>query len=337
MPTTTWQGPELLILDTEASSDYIPGAHRIHIHSLIPPMVKDDNGEWQIVPLTERGLVDQEGKPTEAWSYYEAVNYLKDNWDKLPYKHLAIDTFNNFVDWVNDYILQEIIALDAQSKVPKYQEATDISEIEFAVGTAKARAKIQEKITELLSLVSGTGQLLLGVQLENTITIRSGKQVIPQQRMSGIPDKLSKWLTGHAETIVSLQRSVSDSGNTIHTASFDGQGESIMGSRLDPLKGKTLIFAKRGEHSLYSQMRELMDNYDNKEVIPDLETQGPITVARPDYTQFRNGSLHLVCGQPKSGKSTVIADWGLYKQAKKEETNVSNKPTGSAKSAPTEV
>ena len=338
--TAEWDGPLTLILDTESGSDYASGAHRICIDCLIPPQRENESGIIEIVPRIERGRVDKDGNPVESWSYVEAVDYLHDNWDNLPYKNLAIDTLNNFVDWTNEYMVQVIKALDAESKDPKYQDITDISEVEFSVGHSKVRVKVQEKLLELIDMVRRSGQLLLGIQMENTITIRSGKQVIPQQRMSGIPDKLTKWLTGHAETICMLQKQIDSNGNIKYVATFDGTGESIMGSRLDPLKGKAITFSKKGVRSLYSQMRDLMSAYEKpKEDIADKPmSNGPIEAVVPDYSCFRPGTMHIICGQPKSGKTTVISGWGIYntrEQEKEEQEQPVDKEKNDAKSTTT--
>lgn len=319
MKDPKWTGPPCLILDTEGSTDHIPGVHRIPLYSLLPPQ-REVDGIWEIIPLNERGVQDDNGNPVEAWSYYEAIEYLKANKDNIPYSHIGIDTLNNFVDWVNEAVLEEIKAVDADSRDPKYQDATDISEIDFGVGTAKSRGKVSSRVVELLNLLTSVGQLVCTVQMENTIAIRAGNQVIPQQRLSGIPDKLSKWLTGHAETICHLQKKIDPNGTVQYTASFDGSGESIMGSRIDALKGKTLSFAKDGPRSLYSQMRALMDAYEAEQPRhPIVDGEGPVQVARPNYKNgFASGTLHLICGQPKSGKSTSLAGWGIYEKPQKQ-------------------
>ncbi len=322
--------PKTLIIDTEDSTDYIQDARRIRVFGLLPP-VRYVDGVWETTPLLERGITDGNGNPIPAYSYVEAVEWVKENWETLPYENLAVDTLNNFVDWIDDYMLQEIKALDAESREPKYQDITSIAEVEFSMGYAKSRNKVQEKILELVDIVRNSGQLLLTIQMENTITIRSGKNVIAQQRMSGIPDKLSKWLTGHAETICLLQRQADSTGAIKYIATFDGVGESILGSRLDPLKGKAITFAKEGIRSLYNQMLKLLQSQASEDKSEYVDGS-PVQIVRPDYSRFKPGSIHLITGHPKSGKSTVVAGWGNSSITTKEKEESDAQSTDSAPS-----
>jgi hypothetical protein len=295
--------PATLVLCTEVGgADYVRSANSVSMIGLFPPEVEDSSSPtgYREVPPIERGAVDENGNPYEVYAFVEVLDWLKENWKTLGYKNLAIDPFDNFVQWVDEFTLETIKAADKDAKEPKYQDATHISEIEFAVGTSKSRAKVQEKVLELLDIVRNTGCLLLPCHLENTITIRAGKQVIPQQKISGVPDKLARWLNGMAETICYLQKT--EDGK--YTASFDGYGETLMGSRLEPLKGKTVQFSKSGKFSLYNQLLSLMRSYDPGEEQPEV-TPAISPKRKPRAKAEKPVSESLGSEQPAAAKEEI--------------------------------
>lgn len=250
----------VLILDIENGSDYVKGVPRIPLYSLLPPYTIDSEGNYNIVPPLERGYNDNDGKPIEAWSYMEAIDYLKSEWDNLGYDSIAIDTIDAFLAWVNDYTVQILKEKDSLTTNPKYQDVTDIGEFEYALGYNASRNKVIEKILELANIVRNTGIVIIGSHMNKTIQIRDGGKVI-SQKLPHLPEKLAQWLGGNAETIGILSQN--DRGQ--HLCTFTGFGETIIGTRLDPIKGKTIIFQKEGEGTLYKQIMKEFKSFTAKE------------------------------------------------------------------------
>lgn len=243
----------VLVLDIDDGTDHINDVNRIKVYSLLPPLKELENGDWEIIPPLERGILDNDGKPTEAWSYIEAIDYIKENWHTLGYDSIAIDTVDAFLNWINDYMVQYLKEKDAMTNNPKYTDATDIGDFEYAAGYVAARNKVVEKIVELVNIVRNTGFVLLSTHMNKTISIRDGGKVIAQ-KLPLLPEKLAAWIGGKAEMICLISKN--EKGQ--HLCSFDGYGETMIGSRPDPIVGKTLIFKKDKGSTLYEQiMKEL--------------------------------------------------------------------------------
>lgn len=249
------RGSESVItIDVDNGTDYIEDMHRIKVYSLLPPTVLKD-GNWEIIPPLERGHSDLNGDPVEAWSYIEAVEYLKNNWKSLGYDSIALDTCDAFLGWLNEYMVGFLKEKDADSKNPRYQDAMDIGDFEFAAGHAAVRNKVIERVTELANIVRNTGQVLITTHMNKTISVRDNKTVIPQ-KLPNLPEKLAQWLGGMADTICMISRN--DRGQNVCT--FDGYGESMLGTRLSPLLGKSVVFTKGGDTTLYKQIMRLLNN-----------------------------------------------------------------------------
>ena len=245
----------VLILDVEDGADYVEGANIIKIRSLVPPTRQAANGEWEIIPPLERGYHDPKGNPVEAWSYIEALDYITAKWEELGYESIVIDTIDALLNWVNEYVVEDLKYKDSLLQNPKYQEAEDIGDFDYAAGHSMARNKIKERITQLTNMVRNTGVLIIISHMNKTISVRDGGKVIPQ-KLPNLPEKLAQWIGGNAETICMISKN--DKGQFL--CSFDGYGETMVGSKLKPLMNKTIMFKESGEHTLYNQIMNLLKN-----------------------------------------------------------------------------
>lgn len=273
---STWGKPgSVLVLDLEGSMDHIPNQDRIRITSLLPPL-KLSGEDWVVVPPIERGHYDPDGNPVATYSFVEALEFIRENWDKLGYDHIAMDTVDDFVEMVNPIIVQELKDEDLKKRNPIWQDNVTINDFEFAVGTARVRERVAEKLTILTDLIRRTGQLLLAAHLESTIRIGSGKDVTPRKKMSGVPDKLADLINGQAEVIIYVSKI---QGNK-YVASMDGYGEITMGARIPALQGKTYQFGRDGKFTLYNQMMDTLAKANAEDVKPQLpkEEEAPALI-----------------------------------------------------------
>lgn len=250
----------VVILDLEDGTEYTQRANRILIGSLEEPTRINSNGDHEIIPPIERGSVDEYGEPIASYSLIEAIEYLEANWDSLGYDSIAIDTIDQLNQWFNDYVVSLLIEKDALSKNPQYQDATDIGDFDFSVGYSKVRKKIVDVLTRLANIVKKTGIVICASHLNKTISVRDGKNVVPQ-KLPSLPEKLAQTIAGMSDVICILTKVDANR----YEATFEGTGESFVGTRIKPLNGKKIIFKPIGDKTLYNQMITLMKNYKEQE------------------------------------------------------------------------
>lgn len=245
--------PDPLGLDLENGMEFCTEADRILITSLFEPVRTSASGETEVIPPIERGHLNSEGKSVATYSWIEATDFLRENWDQLNYKTIILDTVDVFTHWINDYTVEVLKELDAAASHPKYQDVVDIGEFDYALGYSRARKKVLAKITEIVDLVKDRAIIVLNVHMKQTIQIREKGGTIPQ-RLPQLPGELARCLAGMAKLIGLI--SITEEGK--HVCRFDGYGEAFIGSRIKALQGKTVQFKESGPAGLYNQIIKYM-------------------------------------------------------------------------------
>ena len=237
--TSAWspKGQEgVLIIDTDLGSDFVDGANTVTVTSLNAPTreqtidgkVVKENGApvLEVVPPIERGHYirsgENKGQPLETYSMIEVYLYLKENWDKLPYDTIVIDTLGHVNRWIEDIVTNEM-------------GITEMGEGQWGADWGKARKKHLDVVKRFQDLIKQKGGTLVLVSHAKTSTMTDGKvQLMPE-----LPRGLAYGLTASADVIGYTTGSKDDENYYISFLSYD---ERTVGSRLKPLAQKTLPF-----------------------------------------------------------------------------------------------
>jgi hypothetical protein len=230
----------VILLDTELGADFVEGANIIPITSLSPPLrnkmidgkkaTQQKNGRkvlvMEVIPPLERGYShrtgSERGKPMEVYSLVEALQWLKENWDSLPYDTIAIDTIDSVNEWIEEVISKEF-------------GVEEVSAIDYGKGWAIAKKRGATSIVNL--------QKFLRIRNSNLILVSHSKQTSITdgivQLSPDLPRGIASKLTAQAEVIGLAYVKKEDKK---HYVSFINYDETVMGSRIEPLKGKELLF-----------------------------------------------------------------------------------------------
>lgn len=230
----------VIVLDTDLGADFVHGANIIPITSLAPPMrVKlDENGKevvetvngktdvvLELVPPDERGYCyrtgEMKGKPMDVYSLVEAVTWIKENWEKLPYDTIVIDTIDRVNEWIEDVISEKF-------------GVEDVVEVAYGVASARSRKDATKSVERLQTFIKMKGATLLLTSHSTQSTTTDGKvQLSPE-----LPRRLAQKLTAIADVIgyTTVRKT-----NGKHYVSFVAYDERSIGSRLKPLNQKELL------------------------------------------------------------------------------------------------
>lgn len=245
----------VLILDLEQGvriSDKIS----IPVSSANPPLRMGANGEVEVVPHIERGMVDQYGKPMKSYSLVEVLDTLETEWKNSGKTTLVLDTLDKLSDWCNDLALEEIKREDATSREPKYQDAQGPEDIKYGLCYSRARVKALTVIDRLVEIVKDNGVLILTSHLKKSLTINDTRDVVIK-RLPKMPEGLAAAVGHGAEAIVTLE--VDKDGK--HFADFRGYSEVIMGTRIEPLNNKRIMWTKNPGSTLYEAVMDVCKKY----------------------------------------------------------------------------
>jgi len=245
----------VLFLDFDHGLGVLDRPNRIHISCCLPPLIEVD-GNWIEAPPDQRGYFDNENNPMPTYSIKEAIDFLRAEWSNLPYDTVVIDTIDAMHDITEDFILE----LYRAEEPDKYENLDSIADVSFGAGYARVRNSILSKVYEILDIIKFSGQLVILMQREKTITIEKNGKVVPQQRPA-IPEKLASKLQRDAETVGIVE--ISPDGN--YQVTYKGYGEITSGSRLEALNGKTIKFSKSGDLTLYNQATKLLKLFKEKQ------------------------------------------------------------------------
>jgi len=226
----------VVILDTDLGSDFVEGANVIPITSLVPPTREvekngkkiTENGRPVIeeVPPVERGYFyrtgEKRGQPMPVYSMREAYIYLTENWQKLGFDTIVIDTLGEVNRWIEDMVASDM-GIGAMGEGP------------FGADWGRARRKNLDVVLNFQRFVRQVGgNLILTSHSKNTIVTEGKVQLGPE-----LPKGLGNALTAKADVIGSIQIPKGNEDPVISFVAFD---ERTIGSRLRPLAGKRLPF-----------------------------------------------------------------------------------------------
>jgi len=245
----------VLILDLEQGVR-VSNKISIPISSANHPLRTNLRGEVEVVPPIERGMVDQYGKPMASYSLLEAMDSLEAGWKKSGKTTLVLDTVDKLSDWCNELAMDELKREDAMSKEPKYQDAKGPEDFKYGVCYARARIKALYVIDRLLEIVKDNGILILTSHLKKSLTITDARDVIIK-RLPKMPEGLAAAIGHKAEAIVTIE--VDQNGK--HWADFRGYSEVIMGTRIEPLNGKRLMWSREPGVTLYDVVMDTCKKY----------------------------------------------------------------------------
>jgi len=249
---------KVVILDTDLGADFVDGANIIPITSFNPPMrtvldkdgnpIHERNGTYvyekqEPIPPIERGYYYRtgadKGKPMETYALTEAIPWLKKNWKSLPYEVIVMDTIDQVNMWIEEIITQEA-------------GVEDISEIGFGKGWSIARKRGLNSIKRLqVFCKKNASDLILVSHAKPSSTTDEKVQLGPE-----LPRGFASALLGKADIIGYTTANKQDNNYYISFLTYD---ERSVGSRLIPLKQKTLLFD-------YNVIADTIKNYEkNKE------------------------------------------------------------------------
>lgn len=217
----------------------------LQITSLYPPLQQDGT----TVPPIQRGLKDSAEQPIPSLSMSEALDLLEQTWATSGKTTLVIDTVDRLNLWCVQLALEEIIQEEMQKKAPNPQilAAKCPDDIPYAAAYIKGRDKVLGIHNVILEIIKDTGILIEISHLKKSVVITEGREVTIK-RVPSMPEGLASRLGYNAEAIVALE--VDQAGK--HIADFRGYSEVLMGTRIEPLNGKKLIWEKDGKNTLYN-------------------------------------------------------------------------------------
>ncbi len=227
----------VIILDTDLGSDFVNGANVIPITSIAPPTREAVDGKgkrileagkpvFEEVPPLERGYYyrtgEKRGHPMPVYSMREAYIHLTENWPKLGFDTIMIDTLGEVNRWIEDIVAAEM-NIGAMGEGP------------FGADWGRARRKNLDVVLNFQRFCRQVGaNLILTSHSKNTMVTEGKVQMGPE-----LPRGLGSALTAKADVIGSIQIPKGSADPIISFVAFD---ERTIGSRLRPLAGKRLPF-----------------------------------------------------------------------------------------------
>ena len=227
----------VLLIDTDLGSDFVNEANTVTVTALNTPtrpkmldnkqVTKDGKPEIEVIPNDDRGYYhrtgDEVGKPMEVYSMVEVYHWLKDNFKKLPYDTIAIDT----IDHINRWIEQEVCDERGQAAMGEGSS--------WGADWAQARKKNLDIIKRFQTLCKSLGKNLVLISHAKSTVITDGKSQLGPE----LPRGLAYSVTASADVIGYAMANKDDGEFYI---SFQAYDERTVGSRLKPLAQKTLPF-----------------------------------------------------------------------------------------------
>jgi len=216
---------KVLVLDTDLGADFVDGANVVTIASLNPPY-EGEGDDRKVIPNLERGFYHRsgpdKGKPMEVYSLAEVFLWLKENWEKLPYETLVIDTVDTVNQWIEQAVCDEL-------------NITAMGQGDWGADWSKAKRKNVDLVKRLQLLMKQHGGTLVLTSHSKQSQMNDGKvQLSPE-----LPRGLGYALCAKAD-VIGYSTVVKD--ELIPKVSFQAYDERTVGSRLKPLNGKILPF-----------------------------------------------------------------------------------------------
>ena len=226
----------VLLIDTALGADFVDDANVVTVNAVNPPLreLKKDgktitkNGKTQteIIPPKERGFKFRSGtKKGEAMPVYsmaEILSWLRNNWAKLPYDTIVIDTIDEVNKWIEASVLEEL-------DIPSMGEGN------WGADWGLARRKNLDIVVKFQKFVKQHGGNLVLISHSKATTITDGKA----QLSPDLPRGLAYSLTAKAD-VIGYTTANRDNGQFY--ISFKSYDERTVGSRLRPLAQKDLLF-----------------------------------------------------------------------------------------------
>ena len=212
----------------------------------------DENG---IIKPIDRGLVDASGNPIQSLSIEESLDLLENTWKNSGKTTLVLDTVDKLNLWCTDLAFKEIVNEESLKKAPNLQilNASGPDDIPYAAAHTRGRGKVIKVVEMIKDIIKDNGVLILLSHLKKAVVISEGRDVIVK-RIPAMPEGLAARLGYDAEAIATLE--VDAAGK--HWCDFRGYSEVVMGTRIEPLNGKKLIWEKHGKNSLYNVVMKEM-------------------------------------------------------------------------------
>tara|TARA_R100000687_G_C6373637_1_gene129158 strand:+ start:56 stop:589 length:534 start_codon:yes stop_codon:yes gene_type:complete len=158
----------------------------------------------------------------EVYSLAEVFLWLKEEWTKLPYETLVIDTIDTINQWIEVAVCDEL-------------GITSMGEGQWGADWGKARRKNVDLVKRLQMLMKQYGSTLILTSHSKQSQMNDGKvQLSPD-----LPRGLGYALCARAD-VIGYSTVVKD--EIIPSVSFQAYDERTVGSRLKPLNGKNLPF-----------------------------------------------------------------------------------------------
>jgi|TARA_R100000789_G_scaffold30889_1_gene34501 hypothetical protein len=243
----------VLLLDTDLGVDFVDGANTVTVASLNPPeenvlekgeQVYNKKGQPQtkIVSPEKRGFYHRigknKGKPMEVYSLQEIFMWLHDDWDKLKYDTVVIDTIDEVNGWIEKEVTKEL-NIDA------------MGEGQWGADWGKARRRNIDIVKRFQGFLKSKGAALILISHSKSTQIQDSKvQLSPD-----LPRGLAYALTAKADVIGYCTADKDSKGYYI---SFQAYDERTVGSRLKPLAQKTLELS-------YESIKEQISTYEKEE------------------------------------------------------------------------
>lgn len=248
------QGQEgVLLLDTDLGVDFVDGANTVTVTSLNPPeenvlekgeQVYNKKGQPQtkIVPPNKRGFYHRIGKikgePMEVYSLQEIFMWLHDDWDKLRYDTVVIDTIDEVNSWIEKEVTKEL-NIDA------------MGEGQWGADWGKARRRNIDIVKRFQGFLKSKGAALILISHSKSTQIQDSKvQLSPD-----LPRGLAYALTAKADVIGYC---TADKDTKGYYVSFQAYDERTIGSRLKPLAQQTLELS-------YDSIKQQILTYEQEE------------------------------------------------------------------------
>ena len=225
----------VLLIDTDLGVDFVENANTVTVNSLNPPeelikekdeQVYDNKGRPQskILPPNKRGFYHRigkdKGKPMEVYSLQEVFMWLYDEWDKLPYDTIVLDTIDEVNEWIQDEVIKEL-------------GITAMGEGQWGADWGKARRRNLDIVKRFQGFLKSKGANLILISHSKSTQIQDSKvQLSPD-----LPRGLAYALTAKADVIGYCTADKDSKGYYI---SFQAYDERTIGSRLKPLAQQTL-------------------------------------------------------------------------------------------------
>jgi len=242
----------VLLLDTDLGVDFVDGANTVTVASLNPPeenvlekgeQVYNKKGQPQtkIVSPEKRGFYHRigknKGKPMEVYSLQEIFMWLHDDWDKLKYDTVVIDTIDEVNGWIEKEVTKEL-NIDA------------MGEGQWGADWGKARRRNIDIVKRFQGFLKSKGAALILISHSKSTQIQDSKiQLSPD-----LPRGLAYALTAKADVIGYCTADKDSKGYYI---SFQAYDERTVGSRLKPLAQKTLELS-------YESIKEQISTYEKE-------------------------------------------------------------------------